>query len=401
MSDTDAVYIRYLEPSPMLASVSEWPIIKAINEMGEDIVDSNIVAQHLNAALPARDQPAFAHVQKMVIECAELLDVEPPHLFVKQDPNLNAYVTRLQEPHLLVLTSGFYELYKDRPEEMRFVIGHELGHLKCDHIRCHMVGRHLLNAIYSGASEVTRIPKDVLAPLLVIQLLHWYRASEVSADRAGLICVGGNVEASEQALLRLLHGTSETIDATIAREEFLTLQQEPFVKIVRRLQSLGVQHPFIPERVAALRRWSNSAGYAALLERKDGVDSEWSLNIRQVSVSGLPQTDVGFGRNCDPLLRVAVGGSLFEGKTIDNVSLAIWTQLSWRTSYIPNGILIVEVLDSDSGKDDHVGTCVFRVRKPETTTLTGMLRSDECCLGGPKDVGRVRVAVEFAKSGRK
>src|SRR5437879_1153456 len=104
-------------------------------------------ATHLNEALPADTQPAFRDLKKFVDECADLLDVHAPRLFIRAHPTINAYVTRLGEPHLLVLTSGLYEAYKGQPSELRFVIGHELGHLKCDHLRCHVLGGLLVDAL--------------------------------------------------------------------------------------------------------------------------------------------------------------------------------------------------------------------------------------------------------------
>jgi hypothetical protein len=137
MTDNDAFYSNYLNPDPTLKAISEWPIVKKVVDLGIDVLDAGTIADRLNRSLPADTQDGFADIKEMVDSCTEQLGITPPRLFIENDPHTNAYVTRLQEPHLLVLTSSLYNLYEDNPEELRFIIGHELGHLKCNHIRCH------------------------------------------------------------------------------------------------------------------------------------------------------------------------------------------------------------------------------------------------------------------------
>jgi len=59
-----------------------------------------------------------------------VLEVQPPHLFIQNDPFPNAYTYGYTNPFVVVTTG----LLKDFDEdELTFILGHELGHFKCGH----------------------------------------------------------------------------------------------------------------------------------------------------------------------------------------------------------------------------------------------------------------------------
>ncbi len=367
MTDTDAFYFRYLNPDPHLHSVSKWPIVGRILDIGANVIDAGIIADRLNQGLPVDEQPAFRHVKDMVDECATTLGVKAPYLFVESNPKANAYVTRLKEPHLLVLTSGLYDLYKDRPEELRFVIGHELGHLKCNHIRCHMVGRALMEFIV-GDRSTQGIKEDLVAHVMVGQLLSWYRHSEMSADRAGLLCVGGDNDVAKRALLRLQHGTKEDVVPDIAQREVIAFEKEPFVKIVRKLRSFRTTHPFIPDRCLALDQWTTTRGYQELARRTLSEPPNQWLVLDGIEVKNLPNADTGFGSACDPIIKAVVANKEFTSGSFSNNNSPSLTDLQWKAPYVPNTRVILEVLDYDAtSPNDFIGACVFPVRESRKT----------------------------------
>ncbi len=376
MTDTDAFYFRYLNPDPALTAVSDWPIVGHVLDVGSNIIDARIIADRLNQGLPVDEQPAFRHVKKIVDECAARLGVKAPYLFVENNPHPNAYVTRLKEPHLLVLTSSLYELYKDRPNELRFVIGHELGHLKCNHIRCHTVGHALMRFIV-GDQQTSGIKEDFIAHVMVGQLLSWYRHSEMSADRAGLLCVNGDLETAQKALLRLQHGTKEDVDPEIAAREQIAFEKLPFVKIVRKIRSYRTTHPYIPDRCLALKQWTTTKHYTSVADRKLTSPSNQEIVITEIQVTGLPNTDFGFGTESDPIIKAAVGSKEYNSGEFSNNNNPKLADLGWSAPYVPNTRIIIEVLDYDGASgNDFIGSCVLPVRSAKSGTGKAQLRRD-------------------------
>ncbi|MGE0608269.1 MAG: M48 family metalloprotease [Pirellulales bacterium] len=376
MTDTDAFYFRYINPDPALDVVSKWPIVGHIMNVSGNLIDAGVIADHLNEGLPVDKQPAFAHVKKMVDECAARLGVTSPHLFIKSDPQVNAYVTRLKEAHLLVLTSSLYELYKERPDELRFIIRHELGHIRCNHIRCHAVG-HALMSFIVGDQPTTGIKEDLVAHVMVGQLLGWYRESEMSADRAGLVCVDGNVDVARKALQRLLHGTKEDVDPEIAASEQIAFEKAPFVKIVRKIRSSKQTHPFISDRCLALQEWTTTSSYKRLAQRKSASPAKKRIFIDEIEVTGLPDSDVGFGTAADPIIQLAIGAEEFKSGEFSNNNNPKLEDLDWSAPYVPNTRLILEVLDYDGATgNDFIGACLISIREGKSGTAKVELRRD-------------------------
>ncbi len=376
MTDTDAFYFRYINPDPALNAISDWPIVGHIVDVSINLIDAGIIADRLNQGLPVDEQPAFRHVKKIVDDCAERLGVKAPHLFVENNPQPNAYVTRLKEPHLLVLTSSLYELYKDRPDELRFIIGHELGHLKCNHIRCHIVGHSLMHFIV-GDGKTSGIKEDLVAHIMVGQLLSWYRHSEMSADRAGLLCVNGDLDVAQKALLRLLHGTKEDVLPEIAAREQIAFEKEPFVKIVRKIRSYRTTHPFIPDRCLALKQWTTTRHYTDVAQRTLTTPPNKTIVIDEIHVTGLPDTDFGFGTESDPIIKAIVGAKEFKSGEFSNNNNPKLTELGWSAPYVPNTRIIIEVVDYDGASgNDFIGACIIPIRTAKSGTRKVQLRRD-------------------------
>ena len=85
----------------------------------------------------------------LIEACATLAIRDPPDLYLKQSPSVNAYTLAIdgQKP-FIVLHTALVELLDE--QELQAVIAHELAHIKCDHgtwlTRCvrasHTVKRH-------------------------------------------------------------------------------------------------------------------------------------------------------------------------------------------------------------------------------------------------------------------
>ncbi len=88
------------------------------------------------------------------------------------------------------------------PEELLFIISHELGHLKFKHI----LASEVVNVSYYFLNFIpTDTLKNIIINLSFLTFLKWSRESEISADRLGMILVGSE-EIASKALIKLLSG---------------------------------------------------------------------------------------------------------------------------------------------------------------------------------------------------
>src|ERR1041384_776651 len=103
-----------------------------------------------------------------------------PELFVSQTPFVNAGAFGMDQP-FIVINSGALKLLDD--DEMRALLGHELGHVMSGHSLYRTILILILNFSFTTLPFLAGI---ALLPIR-IALLEWLRKSELSSDRAGLL----------------------------------------------------------------------------------------------------------------------------------------------------------------------------------------------------------------------
>jgi hypothetical protein len=205
--------------------------------------------------------------------CEEVLGRgEPVAVFVQPEPTLQAAAVRAPgEPPAIVLSARLIEVLTEA--ELRFVIGHELGHLALDHF-----------ALPLPATITVEDAGGLIVPrTLAFAMGLWSRAAEVSADRAGLLCAR-QLEDSASALLKLTSGLSSvSVKAELAlhgREvDALLASPEAREKPREDEDTLGCfsTHPFSPPRVRALVAFSRSRRFrevAGSYASEEGISDE-------------------------------------------------------------------------------------------------------------------------------
>lgn len=242
----------------------------------------------------------FADLDALLDECVQVLDAPAkPELFVTQSPLANAYTIGMDTP-FIVITSGLYDLMSH--DEMRFVIGHELGHALSGHAVYRTMVMHLMRL----ASSFGFIPIGGWAlRAIVAALLEWQRKSELSGDRAGLLCAQ-DVDVAIRVELKLAGGGHlDKLDS----QAFLAQAQEyertgDMRDGLLKLLNLELQtHPFSVLRAAALTAWVDTGGYGAVLAgdypRRSEDTSGW---VDDVTETARHYKD-GFDQSDDPLIR--------------------------------------------------------------------------------------------------
>eukprot|EP00981_Chlorochromonas_danica_P000616 scaffold139_cov260-Ochromonas_danica.AAC.13 len=208
------------------------------------------------------NQMASLH-QSLVKACA-VLDMDIPDLYVKQNPLPNAYTFAYQGRRpFIVIHTGLLDLLNE--EEMLAVLGHELGHLKCEH----GLWLTLLSAIASVADSLS----GSLLPIKPL-LLKWQQAAEYTCDRASLLVVG-DYRIVASVLMKLCGGSTNSdfskdlnVDAFLKQAEQLEKERMSLVGFAFSVISQQVDtHPVPLLRAINLVRWSHSAQYSGLRRR--------------------------------------------------------------------------------------------------------------------------------------
>jgi Zn-dependent protease with chaperone function len=189
------------------------------------------------------------------------LDVpERPELFVTQTPLVNAGAYGMDKP-FIVINSGTLRLL-DEPG-VRTILGHEVGHILSGHALYHTLLVLLLNV---GLGFLPSLAGIALSPIRAA-LLEWYRKSELSCDRAGLLACQ-EPEAAMRVFLSLAGGGSReetSLDAFLAQAREYDASTGTVDWAFKLLNSLGQQHPFATLRAAALVKWIEEGHYDRIL----------------------------------------------------------------------------------------------------------------------------------------
>src|SRR5258705_7891813 len=183
-----------------------------------------------------------------------------PELFVSQTPFANAGAYGMDRP-FIVINSGTLKLLDD--DEVRNVLGHELGHVMSGHALYHTILVLILNFSFSTLPFLAGI---ALLPIR-IALLEWFRKSELSSDRAGLLAVQ-DPHAAMRMHLKMAGGG----DMKQMNLDEILLQAKDYEesgggpdRTFQILNTLDRTHPFSTLRAAELQRWIEAGHYRRIL----------------------------------------------------------------------------------------------------------------------------------------
>ena len=244
--------------------------------------------RYLYLATATRVSPRqYPQIHQMLHECATTLDVKPvPELYIEQDPTPTAMAIGMGKP-IIVVSTGMLDLVD--ADGLQFIIGHEVGHV----LSGHAVYRTMLISLVNLAAAMEWLPIGAWSiRAIVLGLNEWFRKSELSCDRAGLLC-----SQDPNAALRAhasLAGAKNPNEMDVAG--FLD-QAEEYEKsgdvrdsLLKLLQMSGKSHPLAALRAAELQKWAAGPEYAEILagnypRRSDDKDAPMSEEAKAAANS--------------------------------------------------------------------------------------------------------------------
>ena len=228
----------------------------------------------------------YSTIYQIFRECVRDLDISgEPGLFIAQDAQVNSYALGQEHPYIVVNT-GLLELLNEA--ELRTVLAHELGHIKCGHTILIQMAMWAMNAA-SVIGELTFGLGNFVSQALIYAFFEWRRKAELSADRAALL-VMDDLNPVMSSMMKLSGGSNKyahecSLQEFIQQsEKYQALDDDGLNQVYKFLlyngaQGMMLSHPFPVERLHYLRIWAVSEEYQEIKRGNYQRSADGSVDV--------------------------------------------------------------------------------------------------------------------------
>ena len=201
----------------------------------------------------------MSHLHDLLYGVKEKLGfADPVDFYITGDSTVNAWTiaaAREGEPHIVNINSALINLMTD--DELRFVVGHELGHLMNKNTEM----LRLIGFVF---------PHGTVPPLVLqYKIRLWEQLSELTADRYGYMAVE-NLEACLSAFFKMTSG----LDISKIDMQVDAYLEENLKHLEYFINDKGLSrdtHPVNPIRVQSLNLYATCPDEKALAEKMDEI----------------------------------------------------------------------------------------------------------------------------------
>ena len=233
-------------------------------------------------------------------KACDILDfkkIPPFYLQGDSEGNINAFARGVNRPYVAI-SYGCIERLND--DEMLFILGHELGHIKSGHVLYRTIAGHFneyfnkLGSLSLGLSNLATIPAEAID----IAMNYWRRMSELSSDRAGLL-VCNDIDIAITAIIKLSGFPSNDCSrisyldvnkftGTFKHQarEFKNFEMDQANKLARYWITKDISHPWNVLRVSELLKWIDSGNYERVINRERIlIDDQEKYQIKSIPLN--------------------------------------------------------------------------------------------------------------------
>lgn len=202
-------------------------------------------------------------IHRQLMEACRLLDIKDiPVCSTDWLYGISSFTIGEQRKRM-VLQSGTIDLLSF--DELFFMMGHELGHMKCGHKTYHMFTEALYMPIVNSDLKIWM-------SLVKMPLLNWYRISDFTADRMGLLCCQ-DINVALSTMIKMA-GLPKKCYSQIHIESFIQ-QAIDFEKnysgtmdsVIKYLSINTSAMPWLVVRASELWSWYHSGEYNKILNK--------------------------------------------------------------------------------------------------------------------------------------
>lgn len=233
-------------------------LAEIISDLREKFTSIEMYGDGLNVS-----RESYGELYSLLEESSRILDhSKVPDFSLSWSYDISMGTEGAKMPRITAL-SGAIDLLED--EELMFLLGHELGHIIAGHKPYH----NLLITFYTPLMKM--VPNaDLWLSVLRPMLLQWYRTSDYTADRAGLL-VCQDINVALRTMVKM-SGIPKKYYDKIKPESFL----QQAVDFERKNQGLAdglIQNlsintacaPWMVVRAAKLYQWYKSGEYTEII----------------------------------------------------------------------------------------------------------------------------------------
>lgn len=182
------------------------------------------------------------------------LDLEPvPDLYLTQFPIANALTIGAGRP-IVVIQSGLVQLLDS--EQLRAVFAHEAGHVLSDHV---LYRTALVVLMRLGSVPGLPVP---LFPLRAA-LMEWFRAAELSCDRAASLVTRDPLTVCRTLMVIAGGAQAEHLDLDVFMRQGAEYREKGsgLERLSRLMLDMNLTHPMPVRRIHELMEWVRSGDY--------------------------------------------------------------------------------------------------------------------------------------------
>lgn len=235
-----------VELSTQIYNALQGNVVEEIIKMAKIPFSDNYYRSMLEGHSFKVEEGTLSRYYNIFNEIKEALQfTEPVDFYITGDPSVNAFAIASQEegePNIINVNSSLIQLMTD--DELRFVIGHEMGHL----INKNATLVKLINFVF---------PHGATIPItLQYKIRLWQQLSELVADRFGYMAMP-NLNVCISAFFKMSSGLDfNKMDMKV--EAFLE-DNKKRLEYFRNDKGINfATHPINPIRVEALNQFSKS-----------------------------------------------------------------------------------------------------------------------------------------------
>ncbi|MEZ5425983.1 MAG: M48 family metallopeptidase [Pyrinomonadaceae bacterium] len=267
----DLSYHAFQHPldSQAIAALQKVPgLPKVVKFISQHSIERTILIEKISSNLRVNAEQ-YPSLYRQYLKMAEILDVKKlPHLYIETTNTINAYAMGM-ENYTIVLCSGLIDIMDE--DEMMAILGHELGHVKCEHMLYKTLTYMITNFGNELIKQVMPVVGNFLSLGLQLAILDWNRKAEFSCDRAALLATQ-DVDFVSRALGKLAgfskrYGEEFNVDEVeVQAQDYHELGADSMITKALKLYSMIQQtHPYPVVRVKEIREWEKSAEYENIM----------------------------------------------------------------------------------------------------------------------------------------